>query len=69
MHVVGVFKDEEDVKKGPIYTPNEPGDLKFEDEDVNAYGKITTADKTIVGSPFPDFTQGLTNSFRYAKIL
>ena len=49
------LKDEEDVKKGPIYTPNtQPGDLKFEDVDGN--GKITTADKTIVGSPFPDFT-------------
>ena len=67
MHVVGVFKDEEDVKKGPIYTPNtQPGDLKFEDVDGN--GKITTADKTIVGSPFPDFTWGLTNSFRYKNL-
>lgn len=67
MHVVGVFKDEEDVKKGPIYAPNtQPGDLKFEDVDGN--GKITTADKTIVGSPFPDFTWGLTNNFRWKNL-
>ncbi len=67
MHVVGVFKDEADVAAGPVYTPDtQPGDLKFEDVDQD--GKITTADKTIVGSPFPDFTWGLTNEFRYKNV-
>lgn len=67
MHVVGVFKDEADVARGPVYSPNtKPGDLKF--EDVDGDGKITTADKTIVGSPFPDFTWGLNNEFRWKNL-
>lgn len=67
MRVVGVFKDEDDVKKGPVYAANtQPGDLKF--EDVDGDGKITTSDKTIVGSPFPDFTWGLTNNFRWKNL-
>ena len=67
MNVVGVFKDDADVAKGPVYSPNtRPGDLKY--EDVDGDGKITTADKTIVGSPFPDFTWGLNNEFKWKNL-
>lgn len=67
MNVVGVFKDDADVAKGPVYSPNtKPGDLKY--EDVDGDGKITTADKTIVGSPFPDFTWGLNNEFKWKNL-
>lgn len=67
MHATGVFRDEEDIKNNPVQHPNvQPGDLKFEDVDGN--GRITTADKTIVGSPFPDFTWGLGNEFRYKNL-
>lgn len=39
-----------------------PGRLKF--RDVNGDGLITSADKTIIGSPHPDFTAGLDLSLR-----
>jgi len=39
------------------------GGLKF--TDVNGDNKINDADRTILGTPFPDFTWGLTNSFKY----
>lgn len=67
MNVIGVFQNEEDVKNNPIQHPNtQPGDLKF--EDVDGDGKITTTDKKIVGSPFPDFTWGLSNMFQYKNL-
>lgn len=43
-----------------------PGDWKF--KDVNGDSTITTADKVILGKPFPDFTWGLTNTFSYKGI-
>lgn len=39
------------------------GDFKF--EDYNGDGVITEADKQIVGHPNPDYTYGITNTFRY----
>ncbi len=40
-----------------------PGDLKF--RDVNGDGIIDENDKTVIGSPLPDFTFGFTNTFNY----
>ncbi len=39
------------------------GDLLY--EDVDGDGIITDADRTYIGSPLPDFTFGINNSFRY----
>jgi hypothetical protein len=39
------------------------GDIVFADMDHD--GKITTADRTKIGDPHPDFIGGLTNSFNY----
>ncbi len=39
-----------------------PGRIKF--ADVNHDGRVTAADKTIIGSPHPDFTAGLDLSLR-----
>ena len=44
-------------------TGQQEGDLKF--EDINKDGVITEADKQIVGHPNPDWTYGVTNTFRY----
>lgn len=40
-----------------------PGDIKV--ADLNGDGKITTDDRTIIGSAVPDWTGGLNNDFRY----
>ncbi|MDR1370661.1 MAG: TonB-dependent receptor [Dysgonamonadaceae bacterium] len=68
MNVLGVFQNEADVKSGhPLQHPQtQPGDLKFEDVDGN--GTITSNDKKIVGSPWPDFIWGLGNVFRYKNL-
>ncbi len=40
-----------------------PGFPNFVDQ--NGDGSITPADQVIIGSPFPDFTYGLNNQFKY----
>ncbi|MBK9026318.1 MAG: hypothetical protein IPL69_20910 [Saprospiraceae bacterium] len=39
------------------------GDIVY--KDVNIDGEITSADRTKVGNPHPDFIAGLTNTFTY----
>lgn len=54
------------VQQGETYEPqplSAPGELKF--VDVNGDKAITTADRTVLGSPFPDFTYGINNTFTY----
>lgn len=41
-----------------------PGDVKF--RDLNGDGIIDENDKTFIGSPHPDFTFAISNTFRYA---
>lgn len=59
------FLTQEDInKKVAVYGSGETvGDPKF--LDLNGDGVITEADKMIVGHPNPDFTYGVTNTFRY----
>ena len=35
-------------------------------KDLNGDGNITPEDRTFIGSPFPDFTYGITNAFTYS---
>lgn len=60
--VDGVFQQGEDIAKSaqPL---SRPGEYKY--RDVNRDGTINSADRTILGSPFPDFTYGLNNDFTY----
>lgn len=44
----------------------ETGDLMY--GDLNKDGKITSADRTYIGDPNPDFTYGLTNTFSWKNI-
>ncbi|HWI92658.1 MAG TPA: TonB-dependent receptor [Flavisolibacter sp.] len=64
LKVIG-FLSAEDLSRGvATYGPNEQvGDFKF--DDINHDGVITEADKQIVGHPNPDYTYGITNTFRY----
>jgi len=62
----GIFKDQADVNANPSMKFNAssgPGDTKF--VDVDGDGKITAADRTILGNPNPNFTYGMTNTFKY----
>jgi TonB-linked SusC/RagA family outer membrane protein len=53
----GFFRDAADVAAWPKQDGAAPGRLKF--VDTNGDGKITLADRTIIGSPHPKFTGGL----------
>ena len=67
LKVIGIFQSAEEIAKSPVQNPRVvPGDLKF--EDVNKDGRITTTDRALVGSPWPDFTWGFDNRFTYRNI-
>jgi hypothetical protein len=53
----GLFRDAADVSGHAKQNGAAPGRIKF--RDVNGDGEITLADRTIIGSPHPDFTGGL----------
>lgn len=61
----GIYQTPEEVAAGPIDPINpKPGDIRFVNttEGDNA---ITAEDRVIIGSPEPDFTFGLGNTFEY----
>lgn len=60
--VVGILQKDEQYTAQPR---SSAGELKF--ADVNDDKAITTSDRTILGSPFPDFTYGINNSFTYGR--
>lgn len=72
----GIFKSQAEVDKGPVFGPgtsarSRPGDLRFVDVSGPAGkpdGVINSFDKTIMGSPYPDFFYGMTNRFAYQNI-
>jgi len=53
----GFFRDAADVAAHVTQNGAAPGRIKF--KDVNGDGQITAADRTIIGSPHPDFTAAL----------
>lgn len=68
----GLFNDMETLNNAPIQFGQAVGtgagetylgDVKY--KDVNNDGVVDTKDKTIIGSPHPDFTFGFTNNFKY----
>jgi TonB-linked SusC/RagA family outer membrane protein len=71
--VEGVYKDKQDIEThlwGEIpangydrYSTVFVGDIKY--KDLNGDGKITTDDRTFIGSPLPKFTYGFNNTFNY----
>ncbi|GAA0878597.1 TonB-dependent receptor [Algoriphagus jejuensis] len=71
-NVIGVYQNQEEIDSSPVIkngngtVQSKPGQLRF--EDVNGDGVITADDRTVLGSPFPDFTWGMTNSFTYRNI-
>lgn len=69
----GVFMNQAELDKGPIFDPgasdrSRVGDMRFKDisgPDGKPDGIIDSRDKTIMGSPYPDFYYGMTNNFSY----
>lgn len=59
----GLFRDAADVASHAQQDGAAPGRIKF--RDVDGDGRVTAADRTIIGSPHPDFTAGLDLGFRW----
>ena len=63
--VEGIYQNKADIASSPENTlaAVAPGDLKF--RDVTGDGKITEADRTMIGNPTPDFTYGYSVNLQY----
>ncbi|TDN95100.1 TonB-linked SusC/RagA family outer membrane protein [Salegentibacter sp. 24] len=63
----GIYQTQEEVDEvltaNPEQTTVQPGDIRFVDR--NGDGMISSADKTKIGNPYPDFTYGLNLSANY----
>lgn len=60
----GIFRTEEEVAAHAKQTPETaPGDIRF--KDLNGDGEITDADRTVIGSPWPDYVGGMTNTLSF----
>ena len=68
----GLFRSMDELNnsadQGLAISPNGTwlGDIRY--KDLNADGKIDDQDLTYIGDPNPDFTYGMTNTFRYKNI-
>lgn len=59
----GVYNSQEEIDKHPHLDTDTPGDPIV--KDVNKDGKISTADRTVLGNYQPDFGYGMNNTFKY----
>jgi TonB-linked SusC/RagA family outer membrane protein len=59
----GLFMTNEELAKGPFQQNARVGDVRF--KDIDRDGIITNNDQTVLGSPLPKFTYGLTSNFYY----
>ena len=72
----GIFLNQTELENGPTYNPgftdeSRMGDIRF--VDVSGPGGvpdgiINSYDRTIIGTPYPDFYYGMTNRFQYKNI-
>jgi TonB-linked SusC/RagA family outer membrane protein len=64
----GIFRNQDEVNNSPQWNGNGsvPGDVKY--KDVSRDGKITPDDITRIGNALPDFTYGMTNTFKIKSI-
>ncbi|WP_373520446.1 SusC/RagA family TonB-linked outer membrane protein [Aquiflexum sp.] len=69
----GIFMNQAELDAGPIFNPgardaSRVGDVRFVDvsgPEGIPDGIINSFDKTIMGSPYPDFFYGMTNNFSF----
>ncbi|PJJ07662.1 TonB-linked SusC/RagA family outer membrane protein [Flavobacterium sp. 1] len=65
----GIYKNQAEVDAVFTATPGQttvkPGDIRF--KDLNGDGNITSADRTKIGNPLPDFTYGMNFSATYKQ--
>ncbi len=62
----GILSAEDIANGAALYGSEEEGDPKY--EDYNHDGSISADDRQILGHPNPDYTWGLTNTFKYKGV-
>lgn len=63
----GIFQSQEEIASSPFQTNfTRPGDVKF--KDLNGDNRIDDKDRRHVGSPFPDFTYGISAGFNVGHL-
>lgn len=60
---VGVWKSDEEVAANPHYVSDRAGGLRV--QNTNNDDVINDDDRVVLGSPYPDFTWGMTNNLKY----
>ena len=61
--MVGIWQNEEQLNSLPRSSEDAVGGIRV--ADLNGDGIIDADDRTTLGSPFPDFTWGFSNTFKY----
>lgn len=64
--VDGIFQNQAEIEQFPNRGVEVPGDLRF--KDIDRDGVITTADRTYLGSPIPNFIYSFNASVEYAGV-
>ncbi|MCH5215176.1 MAG: TonB-dependent receptor [Muribaculaceae bacterium] len=59
----GVWNSQEEIDANPHFATDVPGGLRI--EDVDGDGVLTANDRVALGNPYPDFTWGITNMFKW----
>lgn len=59
---IGVWNSTEEIEANPHFAEDVPGGLRI--ADINGDGVLNTDDRTPLGDPYPDFTWGITNTFK-----
>ncbi len=65
LEMIGIFQDENEIENNASLQGNQPGDVRY--RDVNGDGEINDDDRTIIGSPLPDFTYGINLDMAYKQ--
>lgn len=60
---IGIWNSWEEIEANPHMEGDEPGGERL--RDVNGDGVVDADDRTVVGSPMPTYTFGITNEFMY----
>ena len=61
--VIGVWNTQEEINANPHFSQDVPGGVRI--ADTNGDGQLTADDRVVLGNPYPDFTWGITNTFKY----
>ncbi len=63
---IGVWNSLEEIQANPHFSNDVPGGLRI--WDANGDGVLNDDDRVALGDPYPDFSYGMTNTFRIGKL-